>query len=132
MQSFDVVEDGETKSVGGYARLFSAIKAERVKDSESLLVDAGDYSMGRMGYDVTTFGNHEFDYRPKWLAKGLQAAIDSGENLPEIVASNTIFPTNADDHLTSSLKMLKESMDDYGVSEYTILERSDLIVGRFL
>lgn len=148
-EPFNVVEDGETKNVGGYARLYSAIKHEREKDPESLLVDAGDYSMGtlfqtintydapelrmmgQMGYDVTTFGNHEFDYRPEGLAKSLQAAIDSGEDLPEIVASNMTFPTDDDGNLSASLDMLKEAMDHYDVREYTIMEPNGVKIGLF-
>ena len=41
--------------------------------------------LGSLGYDVTTFGNHEFDYRSKGLANMLKAAKSSGEPLPEIV-----------------------------------------------
>jgi len=70
---------------GGYARL-AALIAKRKEASKGqgpvLVLDAGDYSMGtafgaatreiggelqlmsRMGYDATTFGNHEFDYGP--------------------------------------------------------------------
>ena len=67
---------------GGYARLAALIaqrKAARKDQGPVLVLDAGDYSMGtafgaatreiggelqlmsRMGYDATTFGNHEFD-----------------------------------------------------------------------
>ena len=40
--------------------------------------------LGYLGYDVTTFGNHEYDYRSKGLANMLKAAINSGETVPEI------------------------------------------------
>ena len=40
--------------------------------------------LGYLGCDVTTLGNHEFDYRAKGITKMLNAALDSGEKLPEI------------------------------------------------
>ena len=73
-----VVEDEET-DIGGFARANTLIKAQRAKDPDTLVIDGGDFSMGTliqtvfetqaaelrmlgyMGYDVTTFGNHEFD-----------------------------------------------------------------------
>jgi 5'-nucleotidase/UDP-sugar diphosphatase len=75
---------------GGYARLASVIatrKAARAKQGPVLILDAGDYSMGTafgaasretggelrimslMGYDATTFGNHDFDLGPEGLAE---------------------------------------------------------------
>ena len=75
---------------GGYARLAGLIakRKEARKDQGPVLVlDAGDYSMGTafsaatretggelhlmglMGYDATTFGNHEFDLGPDGLAQ---------------------------------------------------------------
>ncbi len=38
--------------------------------------------LGYLGYDVTTFGNHEYDYRSKGLANMLKAAKNSGETVP--------------------------------------------------
>ncbi len=81
---------GEIKTIGGYARLNRAIKKERERNPNLLLVDAGDFSMGtlfqtifashapqlrilgKMGYDVVTFGNHEFDFRAEGLADSLK------------------------------------------------------------
>src|SRR5699024_2720838 len=115
---FEVSEGGETYTAGGYARLYTAIQQEKKEAPDALLVDAGDYSMGslfqtinpthapelrmmgEMGYDVTTFGNHEFDFRPEGLADSLSAAKESGDPLPKIVASNTIFPD--EENLTPS------------------------------
>ena len=74
---------------GGYARLATLIakrKEAHKGDGPVLVLDAGDYSMGTafaaatreiggelklmgmMGYDATTFGNHEFDLGPSnWV-----------------------------------------------------------------
>ena len=97
----------DAENVGGYTRLATALKNERAKaGNPTITVDAGDFSMGslfqtvyatdapelralgRMGYDVTTLGNHEFDYRQKGLAEMLYAAKNSGEAVPQIVQAN--------------------------------------------
>lgn len=144
---FQLVEEGKVKSVGGYTRLATAIKKEKEKDPQAILVDAGDYSMGTlfqtintsdapglrmmgyMGYDVTTFGNHEFDYRAEGLAQSLHAAKQSDDQLPQIIASNMIFPTDEDGEIVSSLLPLKEEVDNYGVSNYLIMERNGVKIG---
>jgi len=83
------------KTIGGYARLAGLI-AQKKKLHQTqgpvLVLDAGDYSMGtpfgaassetggelqlmaRMGYDATTFGNHEFDLGPKGLGEEISVA----------------------------------------------------------
>lgn len=146
---FHVEEDGEIKTLGGYARLNSAINKERERDSNLLLVDGGDFSMGtlfqtifashspgirlmgKMGYDVVTFGNHEFDFRAEGLAYSLKAAKDSGEFLPQIVASNISFPLDDNGQLTPALTELKNSMEYYGVEDYTVIERNGIKIGIF-
>ena len=104
-------EGGES---GGYARLKTVIDGERAMNPDALLVDGGDFSMGTLiqtvydteaaelrmlgylGCDVTTLGNHEFDYGSDGLADMLNAAVSSGENLPRMVAllavSSTLWP----------------------------------------
>ncbi len=147
--AFDLFEDGVTKNVGGFARLYSAIKEERKKDPDLLLVDAGDYSMGTlfqtiftsespslrmlglMGYDATTFGNHEFDFRTEGLAKSLLSAKNSPDPLPEIVASNVDFPVDEKGVMDEEVKQLKDAMEYYGVKEYVIVEKKGIKVGIF-
>ena len=96
---------------GGFARLAALIakRKEARKDQGPVLVlDAGDYSMGtafaaatretggelqllsRMGYDATTFGNHDFDLGPDGPAKSIGVAAKAGR-VPAVVASNTRF-----------------------------------------
>ncbi|TAH64970.1 MAG: bifunctional metallophosphatase/5'-nucleotidase, partial [Anaerolineaceae bacterium] len=142
-------KDGKVVETGGYARLMSIINNERESNPEALLLDAGDYSMGTpfqtiftdyspelrimgsMGYDVVTLGNHEFDYRAEGLAHSLNAAVNSGDKLPKMVQSNVTFPIDEEGNLTPSLKELKNAMDNYGVREYTIIERSGIRIGIF-
>lgn len=136
-------------SLGGYARLKSAIDLQKAIAPDALLVDAGDYSMGTpfqtiyssdapqlrimgaMGYAVTTFGNHEFDYRPAGLTESLNAATNSKELLPQIVQSNLRFPTDKDGTMTESLTKLKKAMEDYGVRDYVVLEKGGVKIGIF-
>ena len=143
------LENGTAIDIGGYARLMTAIEEQKALNPESLLVDAGDYSMGTpfqtiyqtdapelrmlgaMGYEVTTFGNHEYDYRPSGLTGSLKAALDSGEALPQIVQSNVTFPTDDEGNLTESLTELKRAMEDYGVKDYTIIKKNGVKIGIF-
>lgn len=146
---FEVEREKEKITVGGYARLQSAIVEQREIDPDAILVDAGDFAMGtlfqtiyttdapglkmmgQMGYDATTLGNHEFDFRAVGLAKSLRAAKDSGEKLPEIVASNVTFPTDDDGNIPSDLQALHEAMDEYEVKDYMVIERKGIKIGIF-
>ncbi len=83
-------------------------KAATTAGKDSILVSAGDNQMGCLphlaftsksidyatmqilGYDVTTFGNHEFDFGPGALATSITAA-QAGGGLPPVVASNIHF-----------------------------------------
>jgi len=85
--------------------------------------------MGQMGYDATTFGNHEFDFRASGLAGALRAAKDSGDQVPNIIASNTSFPTNDEGNISTELQGLKDAMEDYGVQDYMVIERKGIRIG---
>lgn len=144
---FSVLRDGEFEKVGGFARIAEIIREEKEKNPDALVVDAGDYSMGtlfqtiyatespslrlfgQMDYDVVTFGNHEFDFRALGLAHSLEAAIASGDDLPPIVASNIIYPTDDDGVVRADLAPLQEAMDAYGVMEYKVIEKNGVKMG---
>ncbi|MDF2908769.1 MAG: yfkN 1 [Herbinix sp.] len=146
---FQTVEDGKVAEYGGYARLKRAIDEEKEIDPEAITADGGDFSMGTpfqtifeteapgllllgaMGYDVTTLGNHEFDYRPRGLTACLTTAVESGKKLPVIVQSNVAFPVNEAGEMSDTLTDLKTAMESYGVSDYTVLERNGYKVGIF-
>jgi 5'-nucleotidase len=108
-----------------------------------LILDAGDYSMGtafgsaightgaelqllsRMGYDATTFGNHDFDLGPEALASAIDVAAKAG-HIPAVVASNTDF--SKDDATLSRLKDLSKA----GViRRHAVIERGGLRFGLF-
>ncbi|MCY6484085.1 bifunctional UDP-sugar hydrolase/5'-nucleotidase [Clostridium aestuarii] len=146
---FKVKQNEKVLQLGGYARLQSAINEEEKKSPNSILIDAGDFSMGtllqsvyasdapelrllgKMGYDVTTLGNHEFDFRATGLTKSLNAAIKSGDKLPQIVQANMEFPIDKNGNLTKTLSDLKQAMKVYGVKDYTVIERSGIKIGVF-
>ncbi len=123
---------------GGYARLMTAIEAQRAKDPNAILVDGGDFSMGSlfqtayptsaielrmmgvMGFDVTTFGNHEFDYLQSGLKSMLRAAMASGDPLPSIVCANYLPPVEGQEGYDPEIWQIYR---DYGIKDYVILER---------
>lgn len=146
-----VVEDEET-DIGGFARANTLIKAQRAKDPDTLVIDGGDFSMGTliqtvfetqaaelrmlgcMGYDVTTFGNHEFDYRSKGLANMLTSARTSGDAVPAIVVCNVDWDAMESAGLTEGQQLLKDAFAAYGVQDYTVLQKGDVriaVVGVF-
>lgn len=141
--------NGEIVSAGGFARIMTAVNKQMEIDPNAILVDAGDFSMGTpfqtifassapelrilgaMGYVATTFGNHEYDYRPEGLAKSLRSAVASGDRLPAVLQANVTYPTDKDGKLTKELSDLKDAMEEYGVKDYTIIERNGLKIGIF-
>lgn len=138
--------DESGSEYGGYARLKTAIDQQREKYSANdvLLLDGGDFSMGTlfqtayatsatelrimgaMGYDATTFGNHEFDYRAKGLADMLCAAVDSGDPLPAIVEANYLPPEEGEEGYDADSAAVWAAFERYGVTDYIILEKGDL------
>jgi len=129
-----VDEDGG--EYGGYARLMTVIRQQKELYPDAILMDGGDFAMGSlfqtayatsaielrmmgaMGFDATTFGNHEFDYLPKGLASMLNVA--SGYDTPAIVNANYWPGTNED------AQLVMEAMQNYGVKDYILLERNGI------
>src|SRR5699024_9532205 len=146
---FSKLEDDPYAKVGGFARIAEVIREEKARNPNAIVVDAGDYAMGtlfqtifatespslrlfgQMDYDVVTFGNHEFDFRAKGLATSLESALESGDEIPPIVASNIIFPEDDNGQMISEVEPLYEAMNDYGVEDYLILERDGMKIGVF-
>lgn len=126
---------------GGYARLKTAIDRQKAIDPNAILVDGGDFSMGSLfqtayadaaaelrvmgalGYDATTFGNHEYDYRAAGLASMLNAAVDSGDPLPAIVEANYLPPEQGQEGYDDDAQAVWDAFERYGVSDYMLLER---------
>ena len=133
---------------GGYIRLATLLKEQRQEAAEQgravVTLDGGDFSMGSlfqtiyttdapelralgaMEYDVTTLGNHEFDYRQQGLADMLNAAKASGDPLPAIVQTNYTQPLDHD-----SGYAVVQALENYPVTDYTVIERDGLRVAVF-
>lgn len=152
LNTFTTVVEDEEADIGGFARANTLIKAQRAKDPDTLVIDGGDFSMGTliqtvfetqaaelrmlgyMGYDVTTFGNHEFDYRSKGLANMLTSARTSGDAVPSIVVCNVDWDAMEAAGLTEGQQMLKDAFTAYGVQDYTVVQKGDVriaVVGVF-
>lgn len=141
LNEFATVEDGESKILGGFAKIKTLINARKKENPDTLLLDAGDFSMGtliqvvfeeeaseirmlgNLGFEVTTLGNHEFDYKAKGLANMMNQAVESGENLPAMVLCNVDWETMEAEGLTDDQEMLKEAFENFGVAEYVVLEK---------
>ncbi len=141
LNEFATVEDGESLVLGGFAKLATLIQAQKEENPETLLLDAGDFSMGtliqvvyeeeaselrmlgELGFDATTLGNHEFDYKAKGLANMLNHAVESGDILPQLVVCNIDWEAMEEVGLTEEQRLLKAAFTDFGIKEYTIVEK---------
>ena len=106
LNEFTTVENGQSKTMGGFAKIKTLINAQKEENPDTLLLDGGDFSMGTLiqviyeeeaseirmlgdlGMDTTTLGNHEFDYKASGLANMLNNAVASGDTLPALVVCN--------------------------------------------
>ena len=152
LDSFSTIVNGEQKEVGGFAKIKTLINEKKKEDPDTLILDGGDFSMGTLiqtvydteaaelrmlgylGYDVTTFGNHEFDYRSQGLANMLKAAKSSGETLPEIVVCNVDWDSMEKAGLNNGQKQIQSAFETYGVKDYVMVQKGDAkiaVVGVF-
>lgn len=152
LNTFTTVVDEQEKEVGGFARINTLIQEQKAKNPDTLVIDGGDFSMGTLiqtvfetqaaeirmlgylGCEVTTLGNHEFDYRSKGLANMLNSAAESGDNVPAMVVCNVDWDAMEADGLTEGQQLIKEAFEEYGVKDYTVIEKGDVdiaVVGVF-
>lgn len=142
LNEFATVEDEKTQVLGGFAKIKTLINEQKEDNPDTLLLDGGDFSMGtliqvmyeeeaseirmlgELGMDVTTLGNHEFDYKAKGLANMLNRAVASGDRLPAMVVCNVDWETMEEEGLTEDQKLLKEAFDKYGVKDYVVLDKN--------
>lgn len=162
-------EGGES---GGYARLKTVIDGERAMNPDALLVDGGDFSigsliqtlyttqaaelrtMGAMGYDAVTIGNHEFDHKGVGFAEMLNSAKAAQQAAVELLLVDArpledmdayrerfgpvtpVLPTlleanyaPADDNPDRAF--IRSAMENYGVTDCVTLERGGVTYGLF-
>jgi 5'-nucleotidase len=140
---FTLNDDATRGGFGRLATLIAKRKAGRQDQGPVLVLDAGDYSMGtafaaatretgcelqllfRIGCDVTTFGNHDFDLGPEGTAQAIVVAAKAGR-VPAIVASNTDFTAN-----DATLAGLQRLAKDGVVRRYFVIERGGMRFGIF-
>ena len=152
LDSFLTMEDEEIRLAGGFAHIKTLINAAKENNPDTLILDGGDFSMGTLvqtifhsdaaelrmlgalGCDVTTFGNHEFDYRSQGLANSLNAAAASGDPVPALVLCNIDWETMEAEGLTEDQQLLKNAFDNYGLKDYVIVQKGDVkiaVIGIF-
>ena len=141
LNAFTTVEGTETVTMGGFARIKTLINMQKEKNPDTLLLDAGDFSMGTLvqavyeeeaselrslgalGIDATTFGNHEFDYRAKGISNMLNAAVNSGDALPSILLCNMDWDAMKAAGLTEDQKLILDAFENYGVKDYMVVNK---------
>ena len=141
LKDFDTVEDGVSITMGGFARIKTLINEQKAKNPNTLLLDAGDFSMGtlvqavyedeaaelrmlgELGVEATTFGNHEFDYGADGIANMLNSAGRSGDGLPALLSCNIDWDAMNAEGLTADQQMLYDSFENFGVRKYIVVEK---------
>jgi len=138
------LNDDETR--GGYARQATLIaQRQKARNAQGpvLVLCGGDYSMGTpfgaatretggelrlmslMGYDATTFGNHEFDLGPDGLGQSISRAAKAGR-VPAVLASNTSFAAK-DETLADLQRLTREGV----IRRHLVIERGGMRFGLF-
>lgn len=143
LNNFSTVIDGNKTDIGGFARIKTLVEEQRNDNPDTLVLDGGDFSMGTLvqtiyeeeaaelrmlgeiGCDVTTLGNHEFDYRSKGLANMLEQAAGSGDTLPELVVCNVDWEAMNAEGLSEGQQLIADAFETYGVKDYVMLEKED-------
>ncbi len=152
LNTFTTVEGTETVSMGGFSRIKTLINAQKEENPDTLLLDAGDFSMGTLvqvvyeeeaaelrmlgalGVEATTLGNHEFDYKAEGLANMMNTAIESGDVLPEMLLCNMDWDAMKAEGLTEDQKLIWDAFEKYGVKDYMVVEKGDVkiaVIGVF-
>ena len=141
LNSYSTIVNGKQKEVGGFARIKTLIDEKKKENPDTLILDGGDFSMGTLiqtvytteaaelrmlgylGCDVTTFGNHEFDYRSGGLADMLKTAKNSGETVPKLVVCNVDWDAMEKEGLSKGQKQIESAFETYGVKDYVVIQK---------
>lgn len=144
LNSFSTVADGENQVRGGFAKIKTLVERQREKNPDTLVLDGGDFSMGTLvqtvyeteaaelrmlgeiGCEVTTLGNHEFDYRSKGLANMLKTAAASGDTIPAMVVCNVDWEAMEKEGLNEGQSLIAEGFETYGVKDYVVLQKGEV------
>lgn len=144
LNSFTTIVNGEKKEVGGFAKLKTLINEHKKVNPDTLVLDGGDFSMGtliqtvydteaaelrmlgQIGCDVTTLGNHEFDYQSKGLADMLNAAKNSGDTVPSLVLCNVDWDAMEEAGLSEGQKQIQSAFEKYQVKDYVVVQKGNI------
>lgn len=144
LNSFTTIVDGEKKEAGGFAKLKTLIDEHKKVNPDTLVLDGGDFSMGtliqtvydteaaelrmlgQIGCDVTTLGNHEFDYQSKGLADMLNAAKNSGDTVPSLVLCNVDWDAMEEAGLSEDQKQIQSAFEKYQVKDYVVVQKGNI------
>lgn len=144
LNSFSTVVDGKSQVLGGFAKIKTIIDSQREQNPDTLVLDGGDFSMGTLvqtvyeteaaelrmlgeiGCEVTTLGNHEFDYRSKGLANMLKTAVASEDTLPAMVICNVDWETMEKEGLNEGQSLIAGGFEAYGVKDYVVLQKGEV------
>ncbi len=144
LNSFLTVQDDQDMVLGGFARIKTLVKQAKAENPDTLVLDAGDFSMGTLVQtiyhsdapelrmlgalecEVTTLGNHEFDYRSEGLVGTLFAASASGEPVPAMVLCNIDWDGMEAQGLTEDQQLLKDAFTAYGMKDYVVLDKGGI------
>lgn len=152
LNTFTTVEGTETVAMGGFSRIKTLINEQKAKNPDTLLLDAGDFSMGtlvqvvyeeeaaelrmlgELGMEATTLGNHEFDYKASGLANMMNSAINSGDTLPAMLLCNMDWDGMEAEGLTEDQQLICDAFEKYGVKDYMVVQKGDVdiaVIGVF-
>lgn len=144
LNSFTTIVNGEKKETGGFAKLKTLIDEHKKVNPDTLVLDGGDFSMGtlvqtvydteaaelrmlgQIGCDVTTLGNHEFDYQSKGLADMLNAAKNSGDTVPSLVLCNVDWDAMEEAGLSEGQKQIQSAFEKYQVKDYVVVQKGNI------
>ncbi len=144
LNSFTTIVNGEKKEAGGFAKLKTLINEHKKVNPDTLVLDGGDFSMGtliqtvydteaaelrmlgQIGCDVTTLGNHEFDYQSKGLADMLNAAKNSGDTVPSLVLCNVDWDAMEEAGLSEGQKQIQSAFEKYQVRDYVVVQKGNI------
>lgn len=144
LNSFTTIVNGEKKEAGGFAKLKTLINEHKKVNPDTLVLDGGDFSMGtliqtvydteaaelrmlgQIGCDVTTLGNHEFDYQSKGLADMLNAAKNFGDTVPSLVLCNVDWDAMEQAGLSEGQKQIQSAFEKYQVRDYVVVQKGNI------
>lgn len=152
LNEFTTVEGNQSVTMGGFSRIKTLINEQKEDNPDTLLLDAGDFSMGtlvqvvyeeeaaelrmigELGMEATTLGNHEFDYKAKGLSNMMNSALASGDKLPEMLLCNMDWEAMKAAGLTEDQQLIWDAFESYGVKDYIVIEKGDVniaVIGVF-